>query len=433
MPALSPLVPGRRWRLAVALAALASLALAGGRLAGAGAVTAAEDPAADLTLQADPARSVRASLRAGGLEVADANAAAFALSDMMDTEHPAPGLDFQLRAERPEAGGGLRLIALAVRQKGQLTARLTRAADGSLRLTRLADSAPAPDAPGPGHEATAVLEGPMEDVLYGDPANVSDAGIILEAARLFARKLDLTRDLALGDPVRLVFTREVGEDGRVIGAGHLLYAEIDTHDGPTRLYRLRAGRGGEGGFVDEQGVELDHALLRTPLDRPRITSDFGLRLHPLLGYTRMHQGVDFGAPVGSAVVAAGDGVVEELRWAGGYGRWIKLCHGAGLETGYGHLSAWAPGLKAGSPVRQGQLIGYVGSSGLSTGPHLHYEVYEAGRPVDPKTVQPTGGAMLAGAERVAFENEKQTIAQLLPRNNKTQASAMPTSKLSGGS
>ena len=171
--------------------------------------------------------------------------------------------------------------------------------------------------------------------------------------------------------------------------------------------------------------------MRTPVDSPRITSDFGMRLHPLLGYTRMHQGLDFGAPAGSAVVAAGDGVVEELRWAGGYGRWIKLRHAGAIETGYGHLSAWAPGLRAGSVIRQGQVIGYVGSSGLSTGPHLHYEVIEGGRPVDPKTVQPTGSSALTGADRAAFEIEKQNVALLLQTKRPVQPSGAQAS-LGGG-
>jgi murein DD-endopeptidase MepM/ murein hydrolase activator NlpD len=315
--------------------------------------------------------------------------------------------------EDREDGHGARLIELELGRPGQTAARLTRAADESWRLTKGDEGLPPVRAQtGAPHEAPTVLQGRIEDVLYGEPANTADAAVQLKAARLFASALDMTRDVDLGDTVRLVFTRELAADGRVLGARELLYAELDTRNGPKRFYRHRAS-GGQGGFVDDQGLAVEHALLRTPVERPRITSDFGMRLHPLLGYTRMHQGVDFGAPVGSPVLAAADGVVESLNWSGGYGRCIKLRHSGSLETRYAHLSTWAPNVRPGGSVRQGEVIGYVGSTGLSTGPHLHYEVIEAGRPVDPTTVLAAGPATLPPAERSGFEAEKRRIAMLL--------------------
>jgi murein DD-endopeptidase MepM/ murein hydrolase activator NlpD len=403
---------GTLGRIGLVAAAATALALAAGRLLGANSVTAAEAPTRSAHLQSSATESLRVTLRHAGLSVADANGAAFALADLLDPEHPPPGLDFELKMERADTLEGVRLIELAVSRQGRTAGRLTRAADGSWHFTKGEDLPPPTPTTGAAHEDTAVLQGSIEDVLYGEASSTADATIQLKAARLFAARLDMTRDIDLGDTVRLVFTRQFGGDGRVLRAGDLLYAEIDTRQGATRVYRHRRA-GGQVEFVDDQGAALEHALLRTPVEKPRITSDFGMRLHPLLGYTRMHQGVDFGAPVGSAVLAAADGVVEDLHWAGGYGRWIKLRHTAGLETGYGHLSAWAPGLRPGESVRQGQVIGYVGSSGLSTGPHLHYEVLEGGRPVDPTTVQATTPAVLSGAERVAFESEKQRVTQLL--------------------
>lgn len=387
-------------------------ALAATMLCTAAAPGVGADAVALIRLQLDPGLNLRLALRQAGVRAADANGAAFILAQVIDVERPPAQITLELRLEPSPSGDGLRLIALDLRRQGRPVARLTRAADTSWRLTPEAPAdPPAPRAEGL-HATLAILQGPMEDVLYGEPGSVSDAAMILKAARLFARKLDMTRDSALGDRVRLVFTRTMDGDGRVIGDSQLLYAELDTRRGPTRLYRHQRPQG-EGEFVDQDGAELDRALLRTPLDRPRITSGFGMRLHPLLGYTRMHQGLDFGAPIGAQVIAAGDGVVEAVRWAGGYGREIRLRHAAGLETVYGHLSGWAPGLRAGSPVRQGQLIGYVGSSGLSTGPHLHYEVLEASRPVDPSTVQARGANILTGAERVRFEAEKRWVAAWL--------------------
>jgi murein DD-endopeptidase MepM/ murein hydrolase activator NlpD len=146
-----------------------------------------------------------------------------------------------------------------------------------------------------------------------------------------------------------------------------------------------------------------------------VTSAFGLRFHPLLGFTRMHQGVDFGASTGAPVLAAGDGVVEETRWAGGYGRWLRIRHGVAVETGYGHLSAWAPGVKPGVRVRQGEVVGYVGDSGLATGPHLHFEVFDAGRRIDPRSAPATVvvGATpdpLFRSRRAAIDSEVSALA-----------------------
>src|SRR5581483_3655875 len=144
------------------------------------------------------------------------------------------------------------------------------------------------------------------------------------------------------------------------------YAEIGAKGQVTRFYRYQAPGESEAQYFDETGKNIKGLLLRTPVDGARITSGFGMRMHPILGYTRMHQGIDFGVPVGTPVFAAGDGVVEEARWAGGYGRFMKLRHASGWETAYGHLSGWA--VHPGQHVRQGQVIAYSGSTGESTGP-----------------------------------------------------------------
>src|SRR5205814_9651138 len=130
------------------------------------------------------------------------------------------------------------------------------------------------------------------------------------------------------------------------------------------LYRFQPEGAREPQWIDGSGAQASNGLLRTPVSGAHLTSLFGMRLHPLLGFTRMHQGVDFGASVGAPVLAAGDGAVEEARWAGDYGRWLKIRHSADVETGYGHLSSWAPGVVPGARVRQGQIVAFVGASGL---------------------------------------------------------------------
>jgi murein DD-endopeptidase MepM/ murein hydrolase activator NlpD len=154
-------------------------------------------------------------------------------------------------------------------------------------------------------------------------------------------------------------------------------------------------------------------LLRTPVDGARITSAFGMRRHPILGYSKMHQGIDFGAGSGTPVYAAGDGVVVEARRWGGYGNWLRIRHAGGWETGYAHLSRYASGLKAGQTVRQGQVVAYVGSTGASTGPHLHYETWFKGQRIDPKGAKVPQGTVLAGAELAAFRVQKARVDALL--------------------
>ena len=278
---------------------------------------------------------------------------------------------------------------------------LPRPVFAALRLRQLdADAAP---------EAT-VAQGRLSDSLY---VSALEAGappeLTAQAVKLFAHKLDLSRDIHDGDGFRLLFgPGAAGSDGR---GGDLLYAEVGAGDQLTRVYRYQPAGAAEAGFFDDLGRNIRGFLLQTPVDGARVSSGFGERLHPILGYTRMHQGIDFAAPAGAPVYAAGDGVVEETRWAGGYGRWLKIRHGADWETGYGHLSGWA--VQEGDHVQQGQLVAYVGSTGEATGPHLHYEVMIGGRKINPKDAKAPLGAVLEGGELAAFKRQEARVDALL--------------------
>ncbi len=284
-----------------------------------------------------------------------------------------------------------------------------------------ADAAPAASADAPlrlreiderVHKQAAVAEGRISGSLYdsvlqaGAPAALS-AGV----ATMLAHRYDLARDIKAGDTFRLVFNREVAESGRVLETGDLLYAELGGQDHIARFYRYQPLGAAKPDFFDEDGRSIHGFLLRTPLVGARVTSGFGLRWHPILGYTRLHEGVDFGAVVGAPVLAAGDGVVEEARWNGGYGRWLKIRHDGQWETGYAHLSGWA--VRPGDHVHQGQLVGFVGASGLATGPHLHFEVIKDGQKVNPNGAQAPQGMALEGRELAAFMAEKAHIDVLL--------------------
>jgi len=177
-------------------------------------------------------------------------------------------------------------------------------------------------------------------------------------------------------------------------------------------------------YFDENGKNIKGFLLRTPVDGARITSLFGMRKHPVLGYTRAHQGIDFGAGTGTPILAAGDGVIVEAGRKGGYGNWLRIRHSGGWDTGYGHISRFAKGMRPGMRVRQGQVVAYVGATGLATGPHLHYEIFQKNRRVNPLSAKVPQGTVLAGRELKRFQAERAHIDGLLAAAEKPQTLAL---------
>jgi murein DD-endopeptidase MepM/ murein hydrolase activator NlpD len=311
--------------------------------------------------------------------------------------------------------GQAKLMGLSL-QVGPATAvSLSRALDGALQLHKLEEKVV---------DQTVVATGQMEGSLY---ASAEKAGVspelTVQVAKLFQHKLDFSRDIQPGDRFSMVIDRRVTASGRMVSTGELLFAEIEANGGATRLYRFTPPGAKEAQYFDELGKNIRGMLLRTPLDTIRITSSFGMREHPILGYTRMHAGIDFGAPTGTPVYAAGDGVVEKAGWAGGYGRWLQIKHPNGLETGYGHLSRWA--VKQGQHVHQGQVVAYVGSTGMSTGPHLHYEIMVGGKKVNPSKFKAPPTVALAGKELAAFKAEKARIDAMVSKKVAANAAAQP--------
>lgn len=338
-----------------------------------------------------------AALAAEGLDRSDALDAARAIAS---AGGPAP-LDSRVTVSWARRGGwsSPRLTGVVFRTGPASVTVLSRTADGGFRV-RFSEEAVRME--------TAVAAGRIRGSLFSSAVFAgADERVVGEALALFSRRIDFERDLDEGGRFRLVFDRQVTDDGRTIAAGALLFAEVDAVDGPARFYRYE--RDGRVGWFDAQGRDMRGFLLRTPVDGARITSGFGMRQHPILGYTRMHQGVDFGASTGTPVLAAGDGVVVESGWKGGYGNWVRIRHAGGWETGYGHLSAYARGLRPGARVRQGQVVAFVGNTGQSTGPHLHYEIWRDGDRVNPLSVRPAQGVQLAGADLSAFQARRARI------------------------
>jgi murein DD-endopeptidase MepM/ murein hydrolase activator NlpD len=243
-----------------------------------------------------------------------------------------------------------------------------------------------------------------------------DAGlpmpVLAETIRLFSYDVDFQREVQPGDSFEVYFERFADEDGKPVMSGAILSASMTLSGHELRYYR-HAPKGEEVDYFTAAGKSVRKALLRTPIDGARLTSGFGPRNHPVLGYSKMHRGVDFGAAAGTPIQAAGDGTVEKAGWSGGYGNYIRLRHNNQYSTAYGHMSRMA--VKAGQRVRQGQIIGYVGSTGMSTGPHLHYETIYNGQQINPLSVRLPTGRSLEGRDLAAFRNAVEEIDRAMDR------------------
>ncbi|MDR3497718.1 MAG: M23 family metallopeptidase [Parvibaculum sp.] len=225
--------------------------------------------------------------------------------------------------------------------------------------------------------------------------------IIVEMIRMFSYSIDFQREIHPGDGFEVFFDRKY-DNGVAVKEGDIAYASMTVLGKPHRLWRYKMADG-SWDYFDEGGNSMKKFLMKTPVDGARITSGFGMRKHPILGFTKFHEGVDFAAPKGTPIYAAGDGVVKIAGWVNGYGNFVELGHANKYETAYGHMSAFAKGIRVGTRVHQGQVIGYVGSTGRSTGPHLHYEIHIAGKKVNPLGVKMATGVKLEGKQLAAFK------------------------------
>jgi murein DD-endopeptidase MepM/ murein hydrolase activator NlpD len=232
------------------------------------------------------------------------------------------------------------------------------------------------------------------------------ARIVLQLIHVFSYEVDFQRDLHPGDTFEVLYSFYDTLDGKPAKEGDVAYASIHLADRTVTLYRYQPKGDIEAEYYNAKGQSARSMLMKTPVDGARISSGFGMRFHPVLGYTRMHKGIDFAVPTGTPVMAAGSGVIQYAGWEGGYGNFIVLNHGNTYATAYGHLSRFAPGIRTGSHVRQGEVIAYSGATGLATGPHLHYEIRINGTQVNPATVKVARGRILMGRELVGFEIER---------------------------
>jgi murein DD-endopeptidase MepM/ murein hydrolase activator NlpD len=231
-----------------------------------------------------------------------------------------------------------------------------------------------------------------------------EPNIIVEFARIFGFEVDFQRDIRKGDWFEILYERFEDDNSKVRDTGKIIYASMYVNGEEINLYNFKYNNEEE--YYDIKGKSITKSLMKTPINGARLSSSFGMRKHPILGYNKMHRGTDFAAPSGTPIMASGSGTVTRARWCGGGGNCVKIKHNSTYETIYAHMKAFAKGVKEGKKVRQGQIIGYVGSTGLSTGPHLHYEVLVNGKKVNSQRLKLPSGKILKGEERKQFELDR---------------------------
>ena len=230
------------------------------------------------------------------------------------------------------------------------------------------------------------------------------ANIIIDFARIYGFQVDFQRDIRKQDKFQIMYEIYFNEKNEIIETGEILFANLKLSGKDNSLYYFDTE--GSEGHYDKNGKSVKKALMKTPINGARLSSPFGMRKHPIDGFNKMHRGTDFAAPMGTPIMASGDGIIKKAGWCGGGGNCVKIKHNSTYQTVYAHMSKFARGIKAGVRVKQGQTIGYVGSTGKSTGPHLHYEVIVNGKKVNSQKLKLPSGKILKGNERKLFETEK---------------------------
>lgn len=270
-------------------------------------------------------------------------------------------------------------------------------------------------------------EGTIENSLYVAASKAGiPAALLMEFIFAYSFDVDFQRDIQKGDSFEIMYEKVATADGERSKMGNIQYASLNLSGTRLPIYR-HIDQDGRVAYYDDKGQSAQKALMRTPINGARLSSGFGKRKHPILGYSKMHTGIDFAAPSGTPIFAAGDGVIDYAARKGGYGKYIRIRHNSEYQTAYAHMRAFKKGMHKGKRVKQGDVIGYVGSTGRSTGPHLHYEIIKSNRKVNPLRVRMPSGKKLKGEELARFMETKASFdaqyASLAPRTPNQQVAS----------
>ena len=245
-------------------------------------------------------------------------------------------------------------------------------------------------------------EGKILKSLYKTAIDLGiQANVIIEFARIYGFQVDFQRDIRKGDNFQIMYEVFEDDEGKIFETGNVIFADLILRNQKNTLYYF--DKKNSAGHYDKNGKSVKKALMKTPINGARLSSSFGMRKHPIDGYNKLHKGTDFAAPLGTPIMASGDGKIIRAKWCGGGGNCIKIKHNSTYSTVYAHMSKFAVGIKYGVRVKQGQIIGYVGSTGKSTGPHLHYEVIKNGKKINSQKLKLPSGKILTGKDRELFE------------------------------
>ncbi len=264
-----------------------------------------------------------------------------------------------------------------------------------------------------------VLSNTITNNLYSSAIDAGiEPNIIVEFANIFGFEVDFQRDIRIGDKFEVYYERYIDEENIVRNTGKIIYASMFVNNKELSLYNFKFNNKEE--YYDVDGKSIIKTLMKTPINGARLSSSFGLRKHPILGFNKLHQGTDFAAPTGTPIMASGSGLIIRAQKYKGYGNYVSIKHNSTYITAYGHMSKFGRGIRSGVRVDQGQIIGYVGSTGMSTGPHLHYEVIKNGKRVNSQRLKLPTGKVLNNEARNKFEVERIKIDVRLAalRNNK---------------
>ncbi|HWT96731.1 MAG TPA: peptidoglycan DD-metalloendopeptidase family protein [Terriglobales bacterium] len=338
-----------------------------------------------------------------GMDQNEAQDAVGALSDVFSPKALRVGqqitLNFNNAADDQSNNNGTKLVALSFEPSVTQDVTLKRNSDGDF-VAKSIDK--------PLTQKNSRVTGTIDSSLFEAAQEAGlPVAVVSDLIKTFSYDVDFQRDIHDGDSFEVYYQRFENADGAFAKAGTMLYASLTLGGKKIPMYYFE--HDGDGEYYSPNGESVRKSLLRTPVDGAKITSGFGMRLHPLLGYTRMHKGIDFGAPTGTPIYAAGNGVIVDIGFKSDYGNYIRIRHNDTYSTAYAHSSRFAAGLHKGDRVKQGEVIAYVGATGEATGPHLHYEILINNQQVNPATVKVAGGDKLTGKDLAAFKAQVNKI------------------------
>lgn len=371
------------------------------------------------TVKVERGDTLMGVLTAAGVAVDEARGAITALRTVFDPRDLKLGQHITLTFSRVADELKLSSLSMAPTREDQLKVSRVEGTTYTARTKTL-----------PLNAGTAKTDGVIKGSLSGSGERLGiPSAIMAKMIHLFSYRVDFQRDLKSGDRFSVYYDRSTDPAGHVVKLGPLLYASLSLSDGKAlRYYRFAPEGHGSARYYTADGRSIRRSLLRTPIDGARISSGFGMRINPILGYSKeMHPGIDFAAPMGTPIMAAGDGTIEKVGWVRGYGRYIRIRHDATYSTTYGHMSAFAK-IHVGEHVRQGEVIGFVGSTGRSTGPHLYYEVIKNGVKINPMSASIPVGGQLSGKILERFRHQVATIDRALGIEDTVKTAAAPTPK-----